>query len=232
MTKFQSTNTQISAWTAGQERLCSVLYIPDAGRGMLGLFGGRHHPGTPKLPMQVPQACAWRLPGQVAAALSWKQVCLFISTSHLNDLSCTPFGWFFVGHLRLACALCRKYCVHNCIVHAPRSIQIHGCAGRLTNYTVLCREEVACRFCSAVLPDWKPILTPPLDDAAAACPTMSVTFNGQVSLIPHPRQLLCADRSVSSHCDPRSVGLGLSTRGRLLAFCTQQTLPMRSTVRL
>ena len=47
------------------------------------------------------------------------------------------------------------------------------------------REEIACRFCSSVLPDWKPVLTPPLDDAAAACPTMSVTFNGQVNIVIH-----------------------------------------------
>ena len=51
-----------------------MLYVLGADRGVLGLFGGRHRPGAPELPMQVPQACAWRLPGQVAAALGWKQV--------------------------------------------------------------------------------------------------------------------------------------------------------------
>lgn len=51
------------------------------------------------------------------------------------------------------------------------------------------REEIACRFCSSVLPDWKPVLTPPLDDAAAACPTMSVTFNGQVNIKMHAHAL-------------------------------------------
>jgi hypothetical protein len=53
---------------------------------------------------------------------------------------------------------------------------------RLLSSSWLHREEIACRFCSSVLPDWKPVLTPPLDDAAAACPTMSVTFNGQVNI--------------------------------------------------
>ncbi|CAL5223859.1 g6446 [Coccomyxa viridis] len=58
---------------------------------------------------------------------------------------------------------------------------VHGaCLARWQLHSAGSREEVACRFCSAVLPDWKPVLTPPLEDAAAACPTMSVTFNGQV----------------------------------------------------
>ena len=74
MTKSLNTNTQMSAWTEGEGRPCLVLYALGADRGVLGLFGRGHRPGAPELPMQVPQACAWRLPGQVAAALSWEQV--------------------------------------------------------------------------------------------------------------------------------------------------------------
>lgn len=53
----------------------------------------------------------------------------------------------------------------------------------LTDWVMHCREETTCRFCEAQLPDWKPILTPSAEEVAKASPTMSVTFNGQVTCL-------------------------------------------------
>lgn len=97
ITKSLNTNTQMSAWTEGEGRLCLELYVLGADRGVLGLFGRGHRPGALELPMQVPQACTWRLPGQVAAALSWKQV-LNTRSDMLPEVSLFAF---LCGHFKV-----------------------------------------------------------------------------------------------------------------------------------
>ena len=84
--QYEHTNVGMDS---GRRRAVLSAVCPGAGRGVLGLLGRGHRPGAPELPMQVPQACAWRLPGQVAAALSWEQVCLLISSWLLDHLSGT-----------------------------------------------------------------------------------------------------------------------------------------------